>query len=111
MAQTLQQLAQARPANTTAASILTVSASTEALVKTIIVANTSSSSAKFRIFHDDDGTTYSEATALAWDILVEAGSMVAIETNICMNDSSGNLAVRTDTASALTFTAYGSIVT
>lgn len=110
MAQTLQQLFQSRPSGTSAASVLSPSASEEALVKTILVCNTSSALATFRIFHDDDGTTYDENTALYWDIPVPAGKTAEVEVNAMMNSSTGNLAVRSNTADALTFTGYGSIV-
>ena len=110
MAQTLEQLGQLRPANTTAASLFSPT-SGEVLVKTVVCCNTSGATAKFRLFHDDNGTTYDETTALAWDVEVPADSVATVELNIMMDDSSGNLAVRTDTANAFTFTAYGSVVT
>lgn len=108
MATTLKQLGQNRPANTTAVSLYSPGASTETIIKTLIVCNTSVSSAKFRIFVDDNGTTYDETTALYYDCPLAANSTLAIELNLLMNDQTGNLAVRTNTANALTFTAFGS---
>lgn len=106
-----QQLGQLRPANTTAASLYSPAASTTTIVYTVAVCNTSGASAKYRIFHDDNGTTYDETTALFWDIAIAADTTDVVEIKISMDDSTGNLAVRTDTASALTFTAYGVEVT
>jgi len=111
MAQNLKQLGQLRPADLNSVSIYSPAASTETIVKTIVVANTSGSKAEYRIFHDDDGTTYDESTALFWDIEVASDTTHAIEINIMMNDSTGNLAIRTDTIDAITFTCYGSEVT
>ena len=111
MAQTLEQLAQLRPANTTAASLYQTPASTETLIKTIFVCNTSTAPAKCRIFHDDNGSTYDETTALFWDVEILQNQTLELDVNIMADDSTGNLAVRTDTASALTFTAYGSKIT
>ena len=111
MAQNFKQLGQLRPANTTAASIYSPAASTETIVKTIIVSNTSGSDLKYRIFHDDDGTTYDETTALFWDVLLFKEESHVLELNVMMDDSTGNLAVRTDTATAATFTCYGSEIT
>lgn len=103
-----KQLGQLAPANTTAASIYSPSAAgITGIIKTIIVSNTTTTSAKFRIFFDDDGTTYTAATALFYDIPIEANSTIEIDTFLAMSDNTGNLAVRTDTADSLTFTVFG----
>jgi len=102
-----KQLGQLAPANTTAASIYSPGTDTTGIITNITVANTTASSAKFRIFVDDDGTTYSAATALYYDVPILANQTVAITTYIAMNDSTGNLAVRTDTNDAITFTVFG----
>jgi len=105
---TEKQLGQLRPANTTAASIYQTPASTTTIITNLTVTNTTAATAKFRVFHDDNGSTYDETTALAWDVQVAPGEAYIIsKVGWLMNDASGNLAVRTDTASALTFTAYG----
>ena len=106
-----KQLGQLRPANTTAASLYSPGASTTAIIKTIVVCNQTSSSAKFRIFLDDDGTTYDESTALFFDIVIGANSTDQIDTYYAMNNANGNLAVRTDTNSAITFTCFGVEIT
>lgn len=113
MAHTYKQLGQSRPSSTTAVSLYSPATSTTAIIKTIVICNTSGASAKYRLFHDDDGTTYDETTAFAWDDEIDPAidSKVPVEINICANGSSGNLAVRTDTADALTFTAYGLEIT
>lgn len=107
MALTEKQLGQLRPANTTAASLYSPGAGVIAIIKTIYVCNTSASTAKFRIFLDDDGTTYTEATALFWDTPIASDTTVEICTFVAMNNSAGNLAFRTDTASVLTATVFG----
>lgn len=106
-----KQLGQLRPANTTAASLYSPGANTTTIIKSIVVCNQTASSAKFRIFIDDDGTTYDETTALFFDITIGANSTDQIDTFYAMNNSSGNLAVRTDTNSALTFTCFGTEIT
>jgi len=110
MAHSMEQLGQLRPANTTAASLYSPS-SGETLIKSIVACNVGTVAAKFRVFHDDNGTTYDETSALYWDVEVPAGHSANIEVNIMMNDATGNLAVRTDTNSAFNFTCYGSEVT
>lgn len=99
-------LAQSRPANTTAVSVYTPPASTVTEIKRIVVCNTTGTSQDFRIFLDEDGTTYNETTALFWDVPVPGDSTLQIETSWWLN-SSGNLAVRTDSGDAFTFTVFG----
>lgn len=104
----LKQLGQSRPSGTTAASIYSPASGIRAIVKTIFVANNTGSAATFRLFHDEDGTTYDESTALDFDVSVSANSTTLLtDLNIGMINSSGNLAVRTGTGNALTFTVYG----
>jgi len=106
-----KQLGQLRPADTTAASLYSPGASTTTIIKSITVTETSGSAVTFRIFIDDDGTTYDETTALYWDIALQADTTVQIDTFWPMNNSSGNLAVRTSSNSAITFTAFGVEIT
>ena len=61
----------------------------------------------YRIFVDDNGTTYDESTALFFDVLLPVNTTDTIDVHILMNDSTGNLAVRTGTANSLTFSAFG----
>lgn len=106
-----KQLGQLRPANTTAASLYSPGTGVTAIIKTIVICNQTSSSAKFRIFLDDDGTTYDESTALFFDIDIGPNSTDHVDTYYAMNNPSGNLAVRTDTNSAITFTCFGAEIT
>ena len=111
MAQVDKMLGQARPANTTAVSIYSPTEGVTANVFHIVICNTTGTAATFRIFHDDAGTTYDQTTALYYDKNVNGAETLRIyplgETGFAMNNPDGNLAVRTGTASALTFTVYG----
>ena len=102
-----KELGQLRPANTTAASVYSPGSNITARIESIFVCNTTASAAAFRIFVDKDGTTYDETTALFFDSAIAANTTVLIEGLIYIINSAGNLGVRTDTNSALTFTAYG----
>ena len=106
-----KQLGQLRPANTTAASLYSPGVSTTTIIKTITVVNTGGVNAKYRIFVDDDGSTFDESTALFWDTELISGETDAIDLFFAMNNSSGNLGVRTSVANALTFTAFGAEIT
>lgn len=100
-----KQLGQLAPADTNAASLFSPSVRT--VVRQIIVCNTTAVAATFRIFIDNDGTTYSVATALFYDVTINGNTTVSINGYYPMDDANGNLAVRTGTANALTFTAFG----
>lgn len=106
-----KQLGQLRPANTNAASLVSPPDNTRLVIKTLVICNTTSSLATYRIFLDDNGSTYDETTALFYDVSIQGNQTVQIDTYYCMNNSSGNLAVRTNTANALTFTAFGAEIT
>lgn len=108
MTTTLKQLGQTRPANTTAVSIYSPASNIDSLVKSIVICNTSGAAAVARIFHDDNGTTFDETTALAWDLDIPIDGVVVLELFVAMADDTGNLAVRTSVNDALTFTVYGS---
>jgi hypothetical protein len=111
MATTLKQLGQLMPTNTTAASLYSPGASTQTLIKSIVVCNTSGDPVAYRVFHDDNGTTYDTTTALYYDVALAGNTTIVLEFNLAMNDSTGNLAVRTDRANNITFTCYGAEIT
>ena len=104
-----RQLAQLRPANTTAASILQVGEQAVYAVTCIQVCNTSGSPSTYRIFHDADGTTYDQTTALYYDVAIAADTVDKLEWDdaLFMDNENGNLAVRSGNGNALTFTVYG----
>ena len=100
-------LGQLTPANTTAASIFSPDKRDLFTIESIVICNTTGSAATYRLFLDKDGSTYSTATALAYDVSLPANSTTIFEVNMYMRDPAGNLAVRTGTADALTFTVFG----
>ena len=104
------QLAQSRPADTNAVSALSPDGNEVIHVTEILVANTTTTAATYRIFHDEDSTTYNQTTALFYDINLPGNTTDILELNTWMNDSAGNLAVRVGTASAITFTVSGEIL-
>jgi len=105
-----RQLGQLRPSNTTAASIYSPATGIRTTIRSIFIANTTGSAATYRIFHDDNGTTFDETTALAWNKSVASGTFDLVnlsDSPIFMADDTGNLGVRSGTNDALTFTVYG----
>ena len=103
-----KQLAQATPPDTTAVSIYSPDRRDKFTLENIIICNTSASPVDYRIFVDNDGTTYDTTTAIAYDVSLAANTTDIIEVNMYMTDPAGNLAVRTSSGNDLTFTVNGS---
>ena len=106
-----KQLAQARENSTNAVSVYSPAASTTAIIKMLTVCNQSGGSVTFRLFVDDDGTTYDETTAIYYDVSVPPGVPFERNVFIPMNNSSGNIAYRSSVANALTITLFGAEIT
>ena len=105
-----KQLGQARENSTNAVSVYSPGSGVTGIIKTIFLANTSGLDARFRLFVDDDGTTYDESTAIAWDVDIEADQMIEIDCFVAMDNSSGNFAYRSSVANAITITVFGAEV-
>ena len=106
-----KQLAQARENSTNAVSVYSPAASTTAIIKTIFLCETSGAAVTYRLFVDDDGSTYDQSTAIAYDVDLLANEMLEIQTFIAMDDSSGNFAYRSSVANAITITLFGAEIT
>lgn len=104
------QLGQLRPADTTAASIFSPDANITQIGKFIVVCNLTASIVKYRIFHDVDGSTFDETTALHFDVPIAPNATQIIEfpgPGLAGDDPAGNVGVRTSVGNALNFTLYG----
>lgn len=106
--QSERQLGQVRPVNTSNTVLYTPRADIIGVVTSIIVVNTNAGTLNFRLFHDADGTTYDQTTAIAWDeaITFNALRILTFDGGIAVTEG-GNLACRSSAANDLTFTAYG----
>lgn len=106
-----RQLAQSRPSATSAASVYSPGEQIVTQIQSIVVSNTGTGNLRFSIYHDEDGTTYDQTTALYFQEALNSKTNKTIQFNygsgIWMRDTSGNLAVQTDTANDATFTVYG----
>ena len=108
MTTTFKQLAQARELVTDSdISVYSPPGGTETVIRNIVMCNQSASSTTFRMFLDDDGTTYDESTALYFDVPIDANVSITFDTFLTMNNSDGNFAYRTASGSDLTITLSG----
>lgn len=104
------QLAQSRPGGTTAVTLFAATMRTEATV--LVITNTTGTAATYSVYHDDDGTTFDETTALAFGVsLAPNTSAYLLSGNVPGGGVTlrpgGAIGIKTGTASALTFTLYG----
>jgi len=104
-----EQLAQSRPSGTTAVSAFTASLVTE--VTLIAICNTTAGAVNYSLYHDDDGSTFDQTTALHYSQSISANSTVyvgaeSIGAGIVVKPD-GQIGIQTSSANALTFTLYG----
>lgn len=106
-----QQLGQVRNATGgTAEALYSPGADETAIIKSIVVCNTSASADSYRIFLDDDGSVVTEATALFYDVPIGAKETHLINCYLPMDDATGTLSVSCATTNAVTFTAAGAVI-
>lgn len=110
MATTYKILGQSEPANTSNAVLYTVPASTEAIVSTIAVANTSGQESSFRIFVVADGDTAGTQNALAYDATIAANSFTSFSLGLTLG-AADEIIVRVSTGTTITFHAFGTELT
>lgn len=106
MATTYKVLGQSNPAATTATTLYTVPASTQAVVSTIVIANLTATAATFRIAVRVAGAALANSQYVAYDITVGASDSTALTLGITLN-ATDVITVYGSTAN-LTFTAFGS---
>jgi hypothetical protein len=106
MATTYKILGQAAPTSTSNADLITVGASKSQIISTLSIANTTTSDATCRVFARIAGAAAAASNALMYDVTVGANSVQSLTLGISLA-ATDVLTVRTGTANALTFTAFG----
>jgi hypothetical protein len=102
-------LGQVAPSATTATSLYTVPAATEAVISTVVVANRVGTDATYRISVRPDGETLANKHYIAYDVTVGGSDSTTITLGITMN-ATDVLEVYASTAD-LSFNAFGSEIT
>ena len=106
----VKQLGQVMPANTNAYVLISKAAKRKVVITSVIVSNVTSSSAKYAIFLDINGTSATDNEAIAHDVTLAAKTYTILEfnTGLPMNhETAGTLTVSSDTANAICFTVNG----
>ncbi len=106
MASTYKILGQAAPTDTSVADAYTVPLLTSTIVSSVVVANTTATSANARVFVRNNGATAAASNAVIYDVAIAANSTIALTLGITV-DSGDIVSVRTSTANALTFHVFG----
>lgn len=110
MANAYKILGQSAPANTSNADLITVGAAKSQVVSTLVVTNTTTSAATYRVFARIAGAAAATSNALVYDATCLPNTTVTLTLGITLA-ATDVITVRTDTANALTFTAFGSEIT
>lgn len=106
-----RQLAQLRPSGTSAEVLFNPGTNKPYTIDTIVVTNVAGggNSVDICIFHDIDGTTYDESTAVVWNYTLAHGGTKVFDIEISDYQKTSNVAVKISIANAANFTAYGII--
>lgn len=106
-----RQLGQVRPASTPATALFQPTKNAHYNIDLINIVNVGSVTANVSLFHDKDGSTYDETTALLWQCPLYVGETIQIEMAKGFADYllAGSVAAQTSVSNAVTFTCYGEI--
>lgn len=100
-------LGQSAPAATTNADLITVGAGKSQIISTLVISNTTATAATARVFARIAGAAAATSNAVIYDVSIPGASTTAFTLGITLA-ATDVLTVRTGTANALTFTAFGS---
>ncbi|GEM_PF-1464952 len=108
----IKLLSQKMAPNTNAFSLVNRPRNSNLLVAFIFVCNTDANAATFSIFHDNNGSTYNNTTALYYRNVINANSTTLLDFSHCgislnKDTAVGNLGAQTNTANIINFTVYG----
>jgi hypothetical protein len=100
-------LGQTAPVNTSNADLITVGTSKTQIISSLVISNSTAVAATCRVFARIAGATAAQGNALIYDASIPANTSVTFTWGITLA-ATDVITVRTSTANALTFTAFGS---
>jgi glucose-6-phosphate dehydrogenase assembly protein OpcA len=106
MATSYKVLGQSNPAATTATTLYTVPASTQAVISTLVVCNQASTAATFRLAVRVGGAALAASQYLAYDVTVGAADSTALTLGITV--AATDIVTIYGSSATLSFTAFGS---
>jgi hypothetical protein len=106
MATAYKVLGQSNPAATTATTLYTVPASTQAVISTLVVCNQASTAATFRLAVRVGGAALAASQYLAYDVTVGAADSTALTLGITL--AATDIVTVYASSATLSFTAFGS---
>jgi glucose-6-phosphate dehydrogenase assembly protein OpcA len=106
MATAYKVLGQSNPAATTATTLYTVPASTQAVISTLVVCNQASTAATFRLAVRVGGAALAASQYLAYDVTVGAADSTALTLGITL--AATDIVTIYASSATLSFTAFGS---
>lgn len=109
MAFTYKVLGQSAPTDTNNANLYTVPSATSTVVSTVLIANTTGTSATARVFVRVAGATAAASNAVVYDLAIAGNTSTALSLGITVA-ATDVISVRSSVANALTFQAFGSEV-
>lgn len=109
MATNYKVLGQSAPSATTATTLYTTPAATQAVVSTIFVCNRGSAAATFRIAVRPGGASLANQHYLAFDVNVDSNSILPVTTGITLNATDVVTVYAANTN--FSFSAFGSEIT
>jgi hypothetical protein len=107
MPTTYKILGQAMPTSTSNLDLYTVPTGGQTVVSSLVVANTTASSATFRIFVRNNGAAAATSNAIAYDVPLAGNSFFSATQGLTI-DAADIITVRSSVANALTFQVFGS---
>ena len=101
----------AQQATTAAASAYSPGAGETAIIKQITVCNHEATAQTWGLWIDNDGSTYDDNSVKFEDVPIPANTTEVISCFYAMNNVAGNLAIKANSNSMITFSGHGAIIT
>jgi hypothetical protein len=103
---TYKVLGQSAPTSTANADLITVGASKQQIISSLVIANTTASNATARVFVRIAGATAAASNAVLYDVQIPFNSTASFTLGITLT-ATDIVTIQTGTSNALTFTAFG----
>jgi hypothetical protein len=100
-------LGQSAPANTSNADMITVGSGKSQIVSSLVITNVNANAATAQVYARIAGATAATSNAIIYEAIIAGNSTVAYTLGLTLT-ATDVLTVRSNTASYLTFTAFGS---